>query len=81
MFSPFGRILIAVLALTTAASCQTMFAPKSKGKSPLAHAQMSADSCVLDVFFVNVPFGDPRANDELWQEIDEQRIAPICGNG
>jgi hypothetical protein len=37
---------------------------------------MSADSCVLDVFFVNVPLGDPRANDELWQEIDEQRFAP-----
>jgi hypothetical protein len=30
----------------------------------------------LDVFFVNVPLGDPRANDELWQEIDEQRFAP-----
>jgi hypothetical protein len=71
-------MLIALLALTTAASCQALFVPKSKGKlkSPLGHAKMAADCCVLDVFFVNVPFGDARVNEELWQEIDEQRIDP-----
>jgi hypothetical protein len=79
-------MLIAVLALFSAASCQTLFAPKPKGKSPLAPARMTADSCVLDVFFVNVPFGDAKANDELWQEIDEQRFDPdlrqrLGGNG
>jgi hypothetical protein len=79
-------MLIAVLALLSAASCQSLFAPKPKGKSPLAPAHMSADCCVLDVFFVTVPFGDVRANDELWQEIDEQRFEPdlrqrLGGNG
>jgi hypothetical protein len=72
MISPFSRLLIVALSLLTAASCQSLFAPKPKGKSPLKPARMSAESCVLDVFFVNVPFGDAKANDELWQELDEQ---------
>jgi hypothetical protein len=69
-------MLVAVLALLSAASCQNLFSPKTKGKSPLGAAHMANDCCVLDVFFVNVPFGDARANDELWQEIDEQRLPP-----
>ncbi len=74
MTSSLGRILIAVLALLSATSCQNLFPPKPKGKSPLAPPHMSADCCVLDVFFVSVPFGDVRANEELWQQIDEQRF-------
>jgi hypothetical protein len=67
-------MLIAVLALLTTVGCQALFAPRPKGKSPLAPARMSDDCCVLDVFFVNVPLGDVRANDELWKELDEQRF-------
>ncbi len=53
------------------AGCAT---PVKKGKSLLAPAQMSPDSCVLEVFFIRVPFGDAQANDELWQELDEQHF-------
>lgn len=42
------------------------------GKSPLAQPQMSPQAAVLDIYFIRVPFGDPKANDLLWQEIDEQ---------
>lgn len=45
------------------------------GKSTLPRAQMSADSVVLDLFFVRVPLGDPLANDELWAEADEQQLS------
>ena len=37
---------------------------------------MSADSVVLDMFFVRFPFGDPAVNEKLWDEIDEQPFAP-----
>jgi hypothetical protein len=60
-----------VLALLALAGCTK---PLIKGKSPLAPARMSPDSCVLDVFFIRVPFGDPQANDVLWQELDEQHF-------
>jgi len=70
-----GRTAIAMLAmLATAAGCQPVL--PTKGKSPLAPAPMSHDSCVLEVFFIRLPFGDPQANQTLWQEIDEQHFAP-----
>jgi len=47
-----------------------------KSKSPLAPAQMSADSIVLEMFFVRFPFGDSSANEALWEEIDEQQFPP-----
>ena len=43
-------------------------------RSPLSAAQMSPDSVTIDVFFIRCPYGDPVANDRLWQEIDEQQI-------
>lgn len=66
-----GRIVKVLLAVLAIAGCTR---PLMSGKSPLAPPRMSPDSCVLDVFFVRVPFGDPRANDELWQELDEQHF-------
>jgi hypothetical protein len=47
-----------------------------QGKSPLMPAQMSPDSVVLDMYFARFPFGDTEVNEKLWQEIDEQQIAP-----
>jgi hypothetical protein len=35
---------------------------------------MSADSVVLDLFFVRYPFGDSDVNEKLWEEIDEQHF-------
>jgi hypothetical protein len=64
--------IAALLALLAIAGCSK---PLLKGKSPLAQAQMSSDSCVLDIFFVRVPFGDPKVNDDLWQELDEQHFS------
>jgi len=71
MPSVLGRRITLLLALLAIAGCTR---PLIKGKSPLAPARMSPDSCVLDVFFVRVPLGDPRANEELWQELDEQHF-------
>jgi hypothetical protein len=62
-----------VLALLAIAGCVT---PLSKGKSPLVPAQMSADSVVLEMFFVRVPFGDPKVNEKLWEQVDEQQFSP-----
>ena len=60
-----------MLALLAGAGCTRQLIAD---KSPLAPPRMSPDSCVLDVFFVRVPFGDPQANDVLWKELDEQQI-------
>ncbi len=35
---------------------------------------MPTDSCVLEVFFIRCPFGDPQLNQRLWQEVDEQHL-------
>jgi hypothetical protein len=63
-------LLLAVLVLGGCAS------PVQTGKSPLMAAQMSPDSVVLEMFFVRFPFGDPTANEKLWEEVDEQQFAP-----
>ncbi|HUT10653.1 MAG TPA: hypothetical protein VMY42_09155 [Thermoguttaceae bacterium] len=44
------------------------------GKSPLTPPRMSPDSVVLEIFFVRFPFGDPEANEQLWEEVDEQHL-------
>lgn len=43
-------------------------------RASLPRAQMSADSVVLDIYFVRVPLGDPLANDQLWADADEQQL-------
>lgn len=70
---PFGWQKIVLLALLATAGCST---PLQKGRSPLAPAQMSRDSVVLEMFFVRFPFGDTTVNEKLWEEIDEQHFAP-----
>jgi hypothetical protein len=71
---PYGwRQIVPLLAVLAIAGCNT---PIHRGRSPLAPAQMSPDSVVLDIFFVRFPFGDPVANEKLWEEIDEQQFAP-----
>jgi hypothetical protein len=67
----FFRKTAILLSLLAVAGCTK---PLMKGKSPLAPARMSPDSCVLDVFFIRVPFADPRVNEDLWQELDEQHF-------
>ncbi len=68
-----GRIALllpAILALLPA-GCTT---PTLEGKSPLAPARMSPDSCVLEIVFARFPFGDSEVNGQLWQEVDEQHF-------
>lgn len=60
-----------LLATLTVLGCTT---PIQKGKSPLMPPRMSANTVVLDVFCVRFPFGDPEANETLWEEIDEQQF-------
>lgn len=37
---------------------------------------MSPDSVVVDLFFVRFPYGETEINALMWDEIDEQRLAP-----
>lgn len=73
MPSSSGRIvpLLPAVFILALAGCA---APAMEGGSPLRRAQMSPDSCVLEVFFVRFPFGDPEVNDRLWREVDEQQF-------
>ncbi len=66
------RRIIVLLPLLALAGCTSL----PGGKSPLMPAQMSPDAVVLDMFFVRFPFGDPAVNEKLWQQIDEQQLAP-----
>jgi len=63
--------LLALLVLGVASSCTVVHNP---GKSPLARAQMSRDSVVLDIFFVRFPIGQEQTEERLWEEIDEQHL-------
>jgi hypothetical protein len=67
------RRLPVLLALLTMAGCATAI---HQGKSPLLPVQMSPDSVVLDIFLVRFPFGNPDANEKLWEEVDEQPFSP-----
>jgi hypothetical protein len=69
MPSRLNKTTAALLALLAIGGCSK---PLIKGKSPLAVARMSPDSCVLDIFIVRAPIGDSKVNDDLWRELDEQ---------
>jgi hypothetical protein len=62
------RNVFLLLAILPLAGCS----PIQKGKSILLPVKMSADSVVLDVFWVRVPFGNTAANETLWETVDEQ---------
>lgn len=67
-----GRIVLLLPALLMLAGCAT---PKSDGAdSVLVLPRLPPDSCVLEVFFVRFPFGNPEVNQRLWEEIDEQHF-------
>jgi hypothetical protein len=63
-----------LLALLISAGCGSLL--KNENQSLLRPAQMMPDSCVLDVFFVRVPFGDAYVNNDLWGKLDEQYFPP-----
>ena len=69
---PGRRLLLSAALLLS--GC--MSPPQATSKSPLAPARMTPQSVVLQLFFVRFPVGDPRAGQTLWQEIDEQQLAP-----
>ncbi len=69
---PNVRRQIALLALPLLVGCAT---PLPEGKSPLKPPRMSSDSIVLEMFFVRFPFGEPSANEDLWEEVDEQQFS------
>ncbi len=72
LFTP-GRIILGLLPMLLLVGCKA--ATKPQGKSPLVPARMSADSVVLELFFVRFPLGDAEVNGPLWEEIDEQHFA------
>jgi hypothetical protein len=67
----YARRTILVLLLSLAGCTQLHVR-----ESPLLPTQMSPDSVAMDMFFVRFPFGDPAANEKLWEQIDEQQFAP-----
>jgi hypothetical protein len=69
-----GCWAILILALVVAGSgCAKT--PK-RGDTPLVAPRMQPSSVALDVFLVQLPFGDPEANGPLWESVDEQPLAP-----
>ncbi len=70
-----GRVVLPLWAVLALVGCHS--APKQKGESPLVPPQMSSDSCVLEIFFVRFPFGNPQINGHLWQEVDEQHFPAL----
>jgi hypothetical protein len=76
MSSILGRNLVFWLVASAVVGCARTNVPR--GQSPLRQPEMSADSVVLDIFFVRFPYGDPDTNVALWQEIDEQHLPPEC---
>lgn len=67
-----ARLAAAVWALALVSGCAKLGTTPTQ--SPLAHARMSPDSVVLDIFYVSVPFADETANGALWEEVDEQQM-------
>lgn len=65
--------LILPFVLVVGGACTPIRAPE--GKSPLAPVTMSPESCVLDIFFVRLPYGGNETNGPLWDEIDEQHFS------
>jgi len=57
--------------LATVGSCSPL---RPEGKSLLGRLQLPPDSVVLEIFFIRVPFGQPDANQVLWQQVDEQQL-------
>ncbi len=65
-----ARGLALFAALCALSGCARL--PQQTAELPLQPAHMSADSVVIEVFFVRCPPGDVRLNRELWEEVDEQ---------
>jgi len=81
MTSLLVRMLVLLSTVPLLVGCPALFVgwpPRlsSQGVSPLAPPRMSPDSVVLDIFFVRMPLNDPRVDDRLWMEIDEQHFPP-----
>jgi hypothetical protein len=76
MFSALRPLAVLLISLASVGCTSWAIKPPERGKSPLAPAQMSSDSIVLEMFFVRVPFGDEQANVDLWAELDEQHFEP-----
>ncbi|HYW80592.1 MAG TPA: hypothetical protein VE890_13495 [Thermoguttaceae bacterium] len=66
-----GRIPLLLAFLAATGGCSSVIEKENK---LLGEVHLPPDSIVLDVFFVRVPLGDPKLNDELWQQVDEQHF-------
>lgn len=74
MLLSWVRSLTVFLAVAALGGCAPVEVPR--GQSPLKPATMRPESVALDIFFVRFPLGDPEVNRSLWEEIDEQHLAP-----
>jgi hypothetical protein len=57
------------LCLLLAIGCAPLV---ERRKSPLAPPSMSPDSVVLEIYSARFPFNDPKLNEKLWEQVDEQ---------
>jgi len=69
-----GRIESLLIILMLAATGCTLSTPRPKGKSPLHQPQMSPNSIALEIFTIRIPPGDSEQSEQIWREVDEQRL-------
>lgn len=66
--------LCAVVVTASVLGCVNT--PKTPlNESLLNRAAMTSESIVFDIYFVRFPFGDDRANQSLWTQVDEQTLS------
>ncbi|GAB6164820.1 hypothetical protein JCM19992_08200 [Thermostilla marina] len=70
-----NAILGLLIAWATLWGCAPIHIPETT-EPLLKPPRMTPQSVALDIFFVRVPYGDETANVRLWQELDEQCLAP-----
>ena len=75
----FARRIAGALLLYAISGCQ-MFDGELElmpsGESPLHAAKPSPDAVTLEIFWARFPAGSPALNDEVWREIQEDRLPP-----
>jgi hypothetical protein len=69
--SRLTAVLVIAATVTAAGSCSPL---RPEGASLLGRLQLPPDSVALEIYFIRVPFGQPDANQTLWQQVDEQQL-------
>ncbi|MDO4569888.1 MAG: hypothetical protein Q4D38_05865 [Planctomycetia bacterium] len=77
-------VFLCVLALWTLSGCGVLSpywatptnAPLRESDFLTPHRNNDPNTVTLDIFFVRCPYGCPELNETLWEDVDEQAVAP-----